>query len=179
MSTETLSLNLWSGRGAHKKNKAGSKSQSQPFIENSSSQAADVRILNIQMASNGESPGRRLPAIPTQQSATSPAVTTRERNTQQQTGTNNAQVNASNEHTGSNGPTGNDGTGNSVSPNPNSNPNTINDIFSCDTKHAIYLLQCTICGKQYIGESGTTVRIRMRHHRNTFNSNWFTNLSTS
>ena len=42
MSTETLSLNLRNGRGAHKKNKAGSKSQSQPIIENSLSQAAQL-----------------------------------------------------------------------------------------------------------------------------------------
>jgi len=125
MSTETLLLDLCSGRGAHKKNKTGSKSQSQLIIMNSSSQTADVRILNVQMASNGESPGRRLPAIPTQQPVTSSATgqeTTRETNTLQQIGMNDAQVNTSNEHTGSNGPTGNDGTGNLVSPNPNSNP---------------------------------------------------------
>lgn len=45
---------------------------------------------------------------------------------------------------------------------------TINNIYSCDTKNAIYLLECSICQKQYIGETGTTVRVRMRHHRNKF-----------
>ena len=39
-------------------------------------------------------------------------------------------------------------------------------IFSCDTIQAIYLLDCTICYKQYIGETSTTIRSRMKHHRN-------------
>jgi len=37
---------------------------------------------------------------------------------------------------------------------------TIKDIYSCDTTCAIYLLQCLICSKQYIGETGTTIRNR-------------------
>ena len=45
---------------------------------------------------------------------------------------------------------------------------TIDNIYSCDTKNAIYLLDCSICQKQYIGETGTTVGVRMRHHRNKF-----------
>ena len=45
---------------------------------------------------------------------------------------------------------------------------TINDIYLCDTKNAIYLLERSICQKQYIGETGTMVRIRMRHRRNKF-----------
>ena len=40
------------------------------------------------------------------------------------------------------------------------------DIFSCDITQAIYLLECNICHKQYIGETHTSIRIRMRHHRN-------------
>jgi len=43
---------------------------------------------------------------------------------------------------------------------------TIPDIYSCDTTHAIYLLDCSICGKQYIGETHNTIRNRMKHHRN-------------
>lgn len=31
-------------------------------------------------------------------------------------------------------------------------------------------LECSICYKQYVGETGTTIRIRLRHHRNMFNS---------
>lgn len=42
----------------------------------------------------------------------------------------------------------------------------ITDVYSCDTKGAIYLLECTLCHKQYVGETGTTVRNRMKHHRN-------------
>lgn len=42
----------------------------------------------------------------------------------------------------------------------------IDDIYSCDTTNAIYLLECKVCDKQYIGETHTTVRSRMKHHRN-------------
>ena len=42
----------------------------------------------------------------------------------------------------------------------------INDIYSCDTTGSIYLLECKLCNKQYIGESHTTLRNRMTHHRN-------------
>ena len=48
---------------------------------------------------------------------------------------------------------------------------TIKQIFSCDTKGAIYLLDCQTCAKQYIGASGTTIRARMKHHHNAYNSN--------
>ena len=47
----------------------------------------------------------------------------------------------------------------------------IKDIYSCDTKGAIYLLECPICYKQYIGESGQTIRSRMKHHRNASHAN--------
>jgi len=43
---------------------------------------------------------------------------------------------------------------------------SIPDIYSCDTTSAIYLLQCTICNKQYVGETHVTIRNRMKHHRN-------------
>ena len=42
----------------------------------------------------------------------------------------------------------------------------IPDIYSCDTNAAIYLLQCQICHKQYLGETHVTIRNRMTHHRN-------------
>lgn len=45
----------------------------------------------------------------------------------------------------------------------------IHNIYSCDTKFAIYLLECPKCFKQYIGETGQTIRNRMRHHRNASN----------
>lgn len=32
---------------------------------------------------------------------------------------------------------------------------TIEDIYSCDTVCGIYLLECKMCGKQYVGETGT------------------------
>ena len=46
----------------------------------------------------------------------------------------------------------------------------IPDVFSCDTVGAIYILDCEICGKQYVGETGTTVRSRMKHHKNATHS---------
>ena len=45
---------------------------------------------------------------------------------------------------------------------------TINDIYSCDTTNCIYLLECKLCNKQYIGETHTTIRSRMKHHRNMY-----------
>jgi len=39
---------------------------------------------------------------------------------------------------------------------------TIPDIFSCDTTAAIYLLECNICNKQYVGETHVTKRNRMK-----------------
>lgn len=42
----------------------------------------------------------------------------------------------------------------------------IPQIFSCNDTPAIYLLECNICHKQYIGETHTTIRSRMKHHRN-------------
>ena len=42
----------------------------------------------------------------------------------------------------------------------------IPDIYSCDTTHAVYLLECPICNKQYIGETHTAIRNCMKHHRN-------------
>ena len=47
----------------------------------------------------------------------------------------------------------------------------IEDTYSCDTKLAIYLLECPVCYKQYIGETGQTIRSRMKHHRNASQSN--------
>ena len=47
---------------------------------------------------------------------------------------------------------------------------SINNIYSCDTTHAIYLLECTICHKQYVGETHNTIRNRMKHHRNMANT---------
>ena len=47
----------------------------------------------------------------------------------------------------------------------------IRETYSCDTNNAIYILECSICNKQYVGETGTSIRVRMRHHRNMNNSN--------
>lgn len=44
----------------------------------------------------------------------------------------------------------------------------IPDIYSCDTTGTIYLLECQLCNKQYIGETHTTLRNRIKHHRNMY-----------
>lgn len=38
--------------------------------------------------------------------------------------------------------------------------------FTCLSKNLIYVINCTSCNKQYIGETGGTLRIRMNLHRN-------------
>ena len=40
------------------------------------------------------------------------------------------------------------------------------DQIYCDTTGGIYLLDCKICNKQYIGESLTTIRASIKHHKN-------------
>jgi len=47
----------------------------------------------------------------------------------------------------------------------------IRDIYSCDTTCTIYLLECKKCNKKYVGETGTTVGSRVKHHRNTTKAN--------
>ena len=37
--------------------------------------------------------------------------------------------------------------------------------FTCKTKNLLYVISCSKCGKQYIGETGTELRLRMNVHR--------------
>ena len=37
--------------------------------------------------------------------------------------------------------------------------------FTCQTKNAVYVMECTICHKQYIGETSQTVNTRFRVHK--------------
>lgn len=46
---------------------------------------------------------------------------------------------------------------NVVSPNPS---------MDCNTKNVIYLISCTRCGVQYVGETGQKLRNRINNHRN-------------
>ena len=36
--------------------------------------------------------------------------------------------------------------------------------FNCQTKFAVYVMQCTICKKQYVGETTQTINARFRLH---------------
>lgn len=38
--------------------------------------------------------------------------------------------------------------------------------YTCTTPKVIYLITCTICKKQYVGQTGQNLRLRFRHHRN-------------
>ena len=46
------------------------------------------------------------------------------------------------------------------------------DRLSCKSKNVIYVITCAIagCHKQYVGQTGDTLRARMRHHRNKLRS---------
>ena len=41
----------------------------------------------------------------------------------------------------------------------------INAPMSCTTKNLIYVITCTGCGEFYIGQTGTTLRDRVRVHK--------------
>ncbi len=40
----------------------------------------------------------------------------------------------------------------------------------CDSSNVVYMIQCAQCGIQYIGETGTSFRLRMNNHRSTINN---------
>jgi hypothetical protein len=44
------------------------------------------------------------------------------------------------------------------------------ETCSCDTSEAIYLITCSECKIQYIGETGNTLRTRLTGHRSTINT---------
>lgn len=46
----------------------------------------------------------------------------------------------------------------------------INGDFSCDSTNVIYLLECSVCHMQYIGQTETSFRIRFNNHRAHANS---------
>ena len=41
---------------------------------------------------------------------------------------------------------------------------------SCKTTNIVYLITCTKCGKQYVGETGDHVNQRMNDHRDDWNT---------
>ena len=40
----------------------------------------------------------------------------------------------------------------------------INDLYTCNTKGVIYLTTCSQCNKQYVGQTGRTLKERMKEH---------------
>ena len=41
---------------------------------------------------------------------------------------------------------------------------TIQKHLSCQTENVVYLITCTECGKQYVGETGRSLECRMKEH---------------
>src|SRR5699024_2807500 len=46
----------------------------------------------------------------------------------------------------------------------------IKGSYDCQTQNAVYLLQCTACNLQYIGQTSTPFHIRMNNHRSHCNT---------
>lgn len=46
----------------------------------------------------------------------------------------------------------------------------INTHYTCTTPKVIYLITCTVCSKQYVGQTAQNLRLRFRHHRNHMHS---------
>ena len=44
---------------------------------------------------------------------------------------------------------------------------SIRQSTNCTSSNSVYLIECRICGVQYVGETGNDVRERMRNHRST------------
>lgn len=42
----------------------------------------------------------------------------------------------------------------------------IDTHYTCTTPKVIYLITCTVCSKQYVGQTSQNLRLRFRHHRN-------------
>ena len=47
----------------------------------------------------------------------------------------------------------------------------IRHSLSCTSNNIIYLITCTLCRKQYVGQTSTPLRIRVNSHRNTIKHN--------
>jgi len=50
---------------------------------------------------------------------------------------------------------------------------SIKGIFNCKTSNAIYLMTCTVCKKQYVGETGQPISLRMNLHRSDWKKRRF------
>ena len=44
----------------------------------------------------------------------------------------------------------------------------LNTSITCTTSEVIYLINCLDCGKQYVGETGSELKVRHRGHRQEF-----------
>lgn len=42
--------------------------------------------------------------------------------------------------------------------------------YNCDSENVVYILECTLCHAQYIGQTGTALRMRINNHRSHVNA---------
>ena len=47
----------------------------------------------------------------------------------------------------------------------------ITETLSCTSKNVVYIIQCTLCNKQYVGQTSCMLRERVKKHRNKFQGN--------
>ena len=55
--------------------------------------------------------------------------------------------------------------GNSFSSNVSGSEFKINSKYTCDSPGVVYLLGCTVCGRQYIGSTFTSFRVRFSNYK--------------
>ena len=41
----------------------------------------------------------------------------------------------------------------------------INYLFNCDSSNVVYLLECNVCGVQYVGSTNTPFRLRFNNYK--------------
>ena len=56
---------------------------------------------------------------------------------------------------------------------------TVNNNMSCQTRNVIYVITCSGCGELYIGETGSTLRERIRVHKQQINVPQYRKLKVS
>ena len=49
--------------------------------------------------------------------------------------------------------------------------------FTCPSRYIVYVMTCTICHKQYVGEMTQTLNKRFRNHESTIRSNMDNNIT--
>ena len=54
--------------------------------------------------------------------------------------------------------------GNQITSSNTGNTHTVKDHITCNTQQVIYIITCTLCNKQYTGQTSLSLRLRMNNH---------------